>query len=153
VLTKTPLGATAAFINRAVEYIGDECLLWPYGKSSGYGELHIDGKPKGAHAVVCERVHGPAPRIGLEAAHSCGNRDCVNPRHLRWATRRQNAEDKILHGRSMRGELHPNAKLTRVRVREIRASPLSTRELAAQYGVRQITVRAIRRRWRWEWLP
>lgn len=42
---------------------------------------------------------------------------CINPAHLRWATRAENEQDKITHGRSNRGR---SKALTGVRVRRIR---------------------------------
>lgn len=64
----------------------------------GYGLIRIDGVMCRVHRLVCIRRHGPPPTDDLEAAHSCGNAGCVNPRHIRWATRFENAADKKLHG-------------------------------------------------------
>lgn len=33
--------------------------------------------------AICESVHGPAPH-GTVCVNTCGNPNCVNPRHLRW---------------------------------------------------------------------
>jgi len=44
---------------------------------------------------------------------------CINPKHLRWATRQQNALDALEHGTSSMfaaGEAHPNAKLSQADV-------------------------------------
>jgi hypothetical protein len=57
-----------------------------------------------AHRVMCEIAHGPKPAPGFVAAHTCGKgrEGCVNPRHLRWASQKENMADKLLHGTSNR---------------------------------------------------
>lgn len=45
-----------------------------------------------AHRVAYELAVGPIPD-GMEIDHSCRNRRCVNPSHLRIATRKQNQEN------------------------------------------------------------
>jgi hypothetical protein len=53
-----------------------------------------------ATRVMCKLAHGPAPTPKHHAAHSCGkgHEACINPKHLRWATPRENAADAKLHG-------------------------------------------------------
>lgn len=95
-------GALMKWIKEHSTWNGDECLIWPYGDSgNGYGRIMVGRKASRAHRVMCEIKHGPAPHEGLEAAHSCGNGHigCVNPNHLRWATRGENQSDKYLHKR------------------------------------------------------
>lgn len=62
-----------------------------------------------AHRLMCVFVNGDCPPDKNEAAHSCGNRKCVNPAHLRWATYEENGADKIIHGTN-RGWKHPTEK-------------------------------------------
>jgi len=126
----------------------DECLLWPYGKNSaGYGRLTLNGNKRLVHRMACEHVHGPAPSESHEAAHNCGVRACCNPRHMRWATPRENAADRVLHGTDNRGERHANSKLTEAMVRTIRgaAGTVPAREAAALAGVSLSAVTAIQR--------
>lgn len=138
------------FIESAVERDTDTCLIWPYGAfDSGYGYIHVSGRMLRAHRVVCERVHGPAPD-GVEVAHSCGVRACVNPRHLRWATPRENAADKILHGTHLSGERMAQAKLTAESVRVIRTSRVRQKDLAQKFGVTQAVISAVRLRKIWK---
>lgn len=76
--------------NVAMQHDSDECLLWPFAQTSdGYGVLGNST----ASRVVCERAHGP-PFAGADAAHSCDVKLCVNRRHLRWATRQENVDEK-----------------------------------------------------------
>jgi hypothetical protein len=69
-----------------------ECTIWPYGASMGYGfNEKLGGR---IHVVMCEWKHGPRPD-GHDAAHLCETPLCVNPDHLEWQPRRQNAADGI----------------------------------------------------------
>jgi hypothetical protein len=77
----------------------DECLPWPFALGDkGYGVWSRNRSTSTANHIVCERTYGLAPTEQHQSAHSCGNRKCVNPRHLRWATPVENEQDKILHG-------------------------------------------------------
>lgn len=76
----------------ALESNTDQCIIWPYGQTdTGYPSMGA-GKPR-AHRYVCEQKHGPAPQDKNDAAHSCRQRLCINPKHLRWATRTENMAD------------------------------------------------------------
>jgi hypothetical protein len=132
---KAMSGAPAQFINDHRAHVSADCLLWPFkSKTNGYGTIRVDGKTIGAHRWMCILVYGEPPFSAAEVAHSCNNRDCVNPQHLRWATGVENAADKEIHGTHRRGEAVYNAKLTDARVRYIRRSNLSNRALADRLG-------------------
>lgn len=115
----------------------DDCLMWPFAvrKSSGYGahsfynvgrKVNVD-----AHRFVCEEAYGPLP---LEAAHSCGNKLCVNPRHLRWATHVENMRDAKLAG-TIRGGGRHRQRLFEAEIEYIRTSGKSGLALAAEFGM------------------
>jgi hypothetical protein len=72
----------------------------------------------------------------------------VNVAHLREGTAAENTLDMMLRGR------HPGSKLTGDQVREIRdlLGTLSTREIAAIYGVHKDTIKLIRANKIWRWL-
>lgn len=145
----------ATEVSRSNEKI--ECIFWPYAKAgAGYGTLSISGKMVYAHRLVCEMVHGIPPTNRHEVAHSCGNGhlSCINPNHLRWATREDNLKDKIIHGTTNRGEQSPRAKLTKHDVLQIRslAGVISQQKIAFKYGISQRTVWQIINRERWSWL-
>ncbi len=88
-----------SFLEKAMLYTGDECLIWPFGRiSSGYG-IRGAAKERLVHRYVCERIRGPAPPDKPMALHSCGNGHlaCVNPKHLRWGDGFDNAADARMH--------------------------------------------------------
>lgn len=137
-------------------YDGEDCLKWPYStRDDGYGKLWIDGVLQTASRAMCEMVHGPAPSDTHHAAHKCGKGHlaCVHPKHVYWATPKQNASDKVMHGTTNRGERHGNSKLTRAAVIDIRSdTAASKRDLAARYGVTLGTINGVLARRSWGWL-
>jgi len=137
-------GDLPTFLNNAVAHIGGECLMWPFGKcSNGYAWVSSVGCS--AHVYVCRGAHGEKPTNKHEVAHSCGNKSCVNPSHLRWATRAENAADREMHGTLLTGERSPKAKLTDAQVAEIRSlrGKLFQYEVADRFNVNVTTVNAI----------
>lgn len=137
----------------ALTWLSDECLVPPFATGNhGYTAFSEGGAKHLAHRYVCERAHGPPPAQGLQAAHSCGVRRCVNPRHLRWATRAENEADKLIHGTRLSGERHPNRKLSRNDVIAIRESKSNQRSAAKTYGVSQQTISDIRTGRKWSWM-
>lgn len=159
VLGRTPKGELTRYLETVVfSYQDDDCLLWPFSRTSKGrpAEVYYQGKYQSPVRLVCELENGPATREGLDAAHSCGNGHlgCVTRRHLRWATRQENAADMVAHGRSVRGERHKDAKLTEAQVREIRRlkGVLSQREIAKRFEVTKNAVAMIHHGKSWGWL-
>lgn len=54
--------------------------------------------------VVCWLFHG-CPGGDEECAHLCGHPDCLNPRHLKWVTKRDNQLMKRYHMSGGRGQV------------------------------------------------
>ncbi len=144
-------GEILDYLERVIlAYDGDACLPWPYAKNKkGYGQIHIDGRQRDVHRVVCERAHGQAPTPRHHAAHGCGHGHlaCCTKRHLGWKTPLQNSADKIIHGTLLFGESLPVSKLTNRDVRQIRAlkGTATQREIGANFGVSDVTVSLIYR--------
>lgn len=152
---RTSPGSLMAFIDRAVAYVGADCLVWPYRTTQGYGLVEFGGIAKYAHRLVLERTSGPPPAAGMQAAHApliCHNRACVNPAHLRWATPTENHADRVADGTHLRGETSPSSKLTESDVLAIRDDGRPHRVVAATYGVSESNIRMIRARKSWAWL-
>lgn len=152
----TSKGAAPEFLNRALAYEGSECLTWPFSTVNGYGQIRIDGRSQLVSRIVCEAENGPAPTENMEAAHSCGNGHlgCVARKHLRWATRAENRQDMIDHGRSIRGEKNHFAKLTEADVRDIKRSYAfkTNRAIASEYGVDASLISKINSGHAWAWV-
>lgn len=136
-----------------------ECLIWPFRiDTTGYGRISIK-KPIGgsklghAHRLMCEIAKGAAPSQKHQAAHACGNRACVNPRHLSWKTQSENEADKIIHQTSNRGERCGSNKLAREDIIVICNSDEPASLLAVRYGVHAQHIRAVRRGRFWPEIP
>lgn len=71
------------------------CWLWTAAtRSLGYGVITDDaGRQWAAHRMAWTMLVGPIP-VGLEIDHLCHVPACVNPEHLRIATRKENQEHR-----------------------------------------------------------
>jgi hypothetical protein len=113
-----------------------------------YVELQVSRKRwrVAVHVLVLTSFRGPCPE-GMEACHNDGNPLNNHVSNLRWDTRKANAEDRVRHGRQLRGSAMSNAKLTEEIVKEIRnlysSGSASKRALARMFGIGQTHVRRI----------
>lgn len=145
----TAKGERMVWLRAHAGFLGNECLLWPFSfNPDGYGAAKWGKRTSiTAHRAMCRLAHGEPPSSDHHAAHSCGNRACVNPRHIRWATVSENQMDKHSHGRMPVGEAVHSAKLTTRKVRamkHMRRSGLSYQVIAERFGVaRSTATRAI----------
>ncbi len=139
----TGKGVPKEWLRSSILNITSECVDWPFAKNgNGYGWAHHDGKRIGAHRLALVLHTGKNPEK-LDAAHSCHNRRCVNPVHLRWATRSENFRDRRKDGTS-------NSKITSDDAKYIRMSTDSVRSVAEQFGISTSAVYKIKNGMLWK---
>lgn len=113
----------------------------------GYGHFKMGTgcSPSKAHRVVWELYCGPIPR-GLCVLHKCDMPPCVNPEHLFLGTHADNAADRGRKHREFHpaGELHPMRKIDLAAARSIRFDTRNQYVIAAEYGISQGHVSAIK---------
>lgn len=151
-------GLPIKWLNEVVSTSRSDCIEWPFGlNKAGYGYVRIGEKRQHAHRYVCLAAHGEPPSvIHTDVAHSCGNRKCCNPNHLRHATSAENSADAIGHGTVARGARHPAAKLTEADIpvikRLLNSGQATVSQLARQYGVSHKSISFIRDGVNWGWV-
>ena len=149
-MTSLPKEYHAKFdwLKAAIEsHKSDDCLMWPFAVDrDGYGRVcsYIDGKEDRvfAHRVSFRLVHGRWPDpLGL---HKCDVPGCFNPRHIFEGTHAENHADQVRKGRSLRGVMQRDAKLSDELVSKMRneySDGASFSQLASIYGVSKIAAR------------
>lgn len=130
------------------------CWLWDAGcYHTGYGAFAIKRVNFPAHRISFALYGGQTTNEKPHVLHSCNTRLCVNPKHLRAGTPKDNVDDMIAAGRHARGDrqglrLHPgtavhgsrhhNSKLSDDIIPEIRLlifEKVPTQIIAGFYGV------------------
>jgi hypothetical protein len=142
----------------------DGCRLWQ-GRiaKDGYGRFavwptHTQKVSAPAHRLALLLSKGLPPSPEMQAAHSCRNRHCVAPEHLRWATAEENAADRKRDGTQNRtvGRMHGMAKLTPDQIEAIRREyalgGFTQRQLAKRYDIAQSAISNIVNKRRWAFL-
>lgn len=123
-----------------------QCWEWQGARrQSGHGMFGINGSHVVASRFALEQAVGPAPD-GALACHRCDNPPCVNPKHLYWGTRQDNADDAVSRGRIPLGEDKAQSVLTEQQVIEIReryAAGEPQKSIAQSYPVTVPTIRSI----------
>lgn len=131
-----------------------QCWNWmAHCSKSGYGAIYWYRKTRRAHRVAWLLTFGYMP--SLHVLHSCDNTKCVNPKHLREGTQKENMEDVLARKRRVWpfGDKVPKAKVTNAQVIEIRQR-LSHGEtpnaIARQFPITANSVRGIKRGDTWK---
>lgn len=113
-------------------------------KPGGYHQRRINGKLLYVHRLAYAEHHRlPIGLVPPLLRHTCDNPRCVNPAHLIPGTHADNAQDRVLRGRSAkvvpaRRVLTPEQEdlIYDLRVnKEPYARQNSRRQLATQFGV------------------
>lgn len=128
-------------------------FLAPHTKDRGHLQVTLRGEKRhhSVHRLVLAAFVGPCP-AGMMCRHLNGIPTDNRLENLRWGTAEENIADMRLHGTTPRGERNGSAKLTENEVRDIRASPLTGRAVAAIYGVHASRVFRIREGNAWKHL-
>lgn len=77
------------------------CIEWIGSKfTSGYGQLRFLGKIRRAHRVVAYLLFNTQlDDRTIEVMHTCDNKPCVNPDHLKVGTHKENMRDASVRKR------------------------------------------------------
>lgn len=125
----------------------------------GYVRIKYNGKHDRLFRVLYQQKYGEIPK-GLVLRHLCNNAWCVNVEHLKVGTHKENAEDMINCGRSLKGKnnfkingiKNGSNKLTEEEVKEIYLSDLSYNKLSKIYNVTSTNISYIKNKRQWKWL-
>ena len=137
----------------------DECWNWLGSKDSdGYGQFTIGHNTFKSHRVMYILTYGKIYEDKL-IMHTCDNPSCVNPKHLKEGTYKDNMIDKVNKGRDYsgvqnnKGELNPNCKLTIKDINKIRniykTGEVTQKQLAKKFNVEQPHISRIILRKNW----
>ena len=142
--------------------VGD-CWEWAGaygGTKKAHPYCYHDGSCTTVRSVVLKLSgKGRKSKKHCVAFPTCGNSRCVNPAHLRWATR-----SEVMYAAGAKGLLNDRVrvakiaatkratagKLTMDAARAIRASDERQIDLAKRYGVSQHAISAIKMHRRWK---
>jgi hypothetical protein len=135
-------GEDAKFLENCIPVPESGCWLWLGSiATTGYGKSHYRGREISAHRLSYLLFVGEIP-AGLHILHSCDERSCVNPQHLRAGTNADNVEDALKRFRV--------GKLAKHQIQSIKQDPRSTRAIGAEYGISSTQVSAIKRGLVWQ---
>lgn len=142
----------------------ETCWIWTGAKQNPrrsqpdpYGVMLVCWRPRYAmlaHRLSWELFHGELAD-DICVLHKCDNPPCVNPEHLFLGTQKQNMEDCASKMRQRHGEGHLQARLTDIKVLEIRSKygpGCGYVALGLEYGVGKSTIEAIITRHTWRHL-
>ena len=127
-------------------------VLSPSTTSRGYVVVSLKGKQRRVNRLVLAAFIGEPPTNLHQAAHWDGDPSNNRLDNLRWATPKENAEDRIRHGTWAHGERVNTCKLTREQVDEIRRRLVSDtrKDLSVEFGVAWSTINCIAKGRSWQ---
>jgi hypothetical protein len=151
-----------AYLKHAGEPQESGCINWKFAaNNSGYGTKWYKGVKTGSHVLAYKAFVDESfeQSSALVIMHSCDNRRCINPEHLKAGTSVDNIQDAISKGRINRdnphsiGAMNPKAKLTEAVVpwlRQMMNYGVSPQALAEVCGVTTTTMYGVKNRKFWK---
>ena len=129
-----------------------ECLEWTLSKSwDGYGQTKAWGRNRRSHRVALE-LEG-IDTSGKLVLHSCDNRLCCNPKHLRVGTQADNMRDMVERKRSNQtGKHNNNSKLTEqevIKIKDMIKQGYGNKDIARNFCVTPMLISQIRHNRAW----
>jgi len=116
----------------------------------GYQALTVKRKKILLHRFIYQIHNGPISD-DLVVRHTCDNRQCINPNHLKKGTTSDNVMDRVKRNRSAAGKRHGRSKLRPCDIKRIRAlKTISNTELAKRYGVDRRVIYQIKKGLTWK---
>lgn len=104
-------------------------------KKDGYIIIERQGKNVYFHRWLYEQKYGKVG-FGVVIRHICNHPWCLNIKHLKAGTQKDNIQDQIKIGTFVKGEKNGLAKLTDLQVKKLRKEiNLTFAELAKKYGI------------------
>ena len=138
--------------------IKGKILRWHTHTSTGYPNVRfsVNGKQTAipVHRLVAQTFLGNK-QDGMQVRHLDGNKLNNHADNLCYGTAKENAQDKVLHGRSSKGIKNPKNKLTEQQVLSIRNlhGTVKARLVALIFGLNESTVYRIWSKKYWAFLP
>lgn len=124
------------------------CIIQPRKSRNGYLLVNVSNgeeyRTNSVHRLVAMAFHGQPVGDKNQVAHGDGDKSNNREDNLRWATALENAEDRDLHGRTVRGEAHHSAKLNDETVRSILAANDNLATLSKRFGVTVTAIHKVR---------
>lgn len=118
--------------------------------NDGYGILKYHQKGLRAYRVAYGLWVGPI-EVGKSILHSCDNRLCINPEHLRMGTQKENVQDMMDRGRQ-----RPGRKLNDPVVKAIkmlyRTNEYTQAEIEEAFNIGAGQVSRIMNKKIWKWI-
>ena len=123
-----------------------ECWVWIGAKTKrGYGRIKRKNKEYRAHRISWKIHYGEITEEEC-VLHKCDYTSCIRPDHLFLGTRADNMQDRMMKGRTPKGELHSGAKLSIIdidKIRKLYKQNLSIAEITRQFPVGRTAIRSI----------
>jgi hypothetical protein len=142
-----------SFVNRQGR---NDCWNWIGNIRGGYGRFSVSGLAVPSHRYSYELYNDIKLSDDDLILHSCHNRKCVNPSHLRIGDNQDNMNDMKNANRQAKGVKNGQSKLLEKDVIEIKSllkeGKLLNKEIAEKFSIAPCTVTDISRGRTWSWL-